>query len=125
MAETDCKNALLTFDLYGTNPKSVNGNTRNPEATTAVNGALAPGTGSTWTPASTHAWTSSAPGSDTPGVPASVTTAIESPAASLAGNRGIRSWEVCSCKVGVGVEIPCGVSSVGVRGVVSGAGRCT
>src|SRR5687767_15979732 len=100
MAETDCKKALLSFDLFGTNPKIVNGNTRNPEATTAVNGALAPGTGSTWTPASTHAWTSSAPGSDTPGVPASVTTAIESPAASLASNRGIRSWRSEERRVG-------------------------
>src|SRR5262247_2916292 len=80
VAQTIANQLTLACDRFGGNPNTVNGTSGKPEATSAVSGALAPGTGSTAIPFEIAACTSSRPGSEIPGVPASVTTATLEPA---------------------------------------------
>jgi hypothetical protein len=77
-----------------------------PAALIAAVALLAPGTGTTRKPASSTARTTRAPGSDTPGVPASVTSAMRSPAVSLATIFSAAPRSLCSCTAMRGVSMP-------------------
>ena len=63
----------------GKNPAKVKDLVSNPDAMSAVNAALAPGSGTTFIPSSIAFVARSAPGSDIAGMPASLTQAIDCP----------------------------------------------
>ena len=67
------------FARLGKNPAKAKDLVSKPDAISAVNAALAPGSGTTVIPASIAFVTRSAPGSDIAGMPASLTQAIDCP----------------------------------------------
>ena len=83
-----------------------------PLITSAVSGALAPGSTVYLAPAAMHPATNASPGSLMPGIPASLTKAIASPESTRSAISSARCLSLCSWQAISGFFIPrCVISS--------------
>ena len=96
-----------------------------PAADNAHTTALAPGTGTTRTPAACAAATNNVPGSLIAGVPASVISATRLPASMSSIKRGVACCSLCSCSATNLAEMPSRANNCPLCRVSSAATKST